>query len=386
MGVKTGSKVLHKVTGLSYADCAAISRGIAAERKIDKPRVVADCNNIVFAFSKSSNSTHSVANHQMKWASTGIVMAPVLDGKVRPICKQATNERIAIREKTRIKAFNLRKDIRKAKERLLNDKLDQAERDTIQTNIIKMERSCKAQETQATNKLPANFAAELKEELINSAAHSVNIATGGFVEDVIEAEFQADCYIAGQVINNKAVMAMTADADIPILCGDCCIAIKGFTGKSFEIVCVSESMLKKAMEHLPSDSKAQFISAEFPIFDGVTNPQLRALLMIVLGCDVWSGMTGVLASSLHKMLTSWNAKSEDELISKLRGTLKYNSKLTDEVIDTYISALIYEPTNAAPQANQTDHTERAYLFGPPTSLPKYLEEFAIDDNFIQNTQ
>ena len=178
-------------------------------------------------------------------------------------------------------------------------------------------------------------------------------------------------------------MAMTTDADIPLLCGDCCIAIKGFTGKSYELVCVSESRLKSAMKYLPRDSKAKFTVAKHPIFDGVQNPRLRALLLVILGCDVYSGIVGVQAASLNTIIKNFNAKSEDELYVKLRGKLKYTKKLTDELIDTYIGALIYEPTNPVALEDQTTPIHRSYLFGPPDSLPEYLKEFAVDDDFVR---
>lgn len=54
-----------------------------------------------------------------------------------------------------------------------------------------MERSCKTKETQATSKLPDNFVDELRLELLNNGAHTSIPATGGFVDQVVVAEFQA---------------------------------------------------------------------------------------------------------------------------------------------------------------------------------------------------
>lgn len=87
MGATSGASVLHKVSGLSPSEAAAISRGLAAELGADKPRIVADCNNIVFSFSQSTNNVLAAANHLIKWASYGFVMGPVCDGDVCPVCK-----------------------------------------------------------------------------------------------------------------------------------------------------------------------------------------------------------------------------------------------------------------------------------------------------------
>ena len=68
----------------------------------------------------------------------------------------------------------LRKEIRQAKSRLLNDKLDQNERSSLEKRITTMERNCKTKETQATSRMPHNFVEELKLELLDNGAHSVS--------------------------------------------------------------------------------------------------------------------------------------------------------------------------------------------------------------------
>lgn len=344
MGVNDGAKVLHSITDLSLSDVAAMCRGIAVERGVDKPRVVADCNNIVYVFSKSSSIILSVANHLMKWASTGIVMVPVCDG-IRPVCKQATNQRIAASEKNRIKSFVLRKQIREAKERLIREKFNQGKRTALSKEISKMQRGCKSCETKSTVKIPNDYAVGLKDELFNCGGHTAIPSTGGYVEEVVVSTFQADSHMAKQIIDNKAVMAMTTDSDIPIICGDCCIAIKSFTKGAFTVVSVSERTLKQAMKHIATDSKAKFVQAENPVFDGVKNHRLRALMMIVLGCDVYkSGMTGVLSSKLKEMIALARATSEDNLYLNIRDSFKYKNKLTEEVIETYVNVLFINLT------------------------------------------
>eukprot|EP00956_Cyclotella_meneghiniana_P040674 scaffold202164_cov66-Cyclotella_meneghiniana.AAC.2 len=375
MGVTKGNLVLHKVSNLSLFDVAAIGRGIASAKGLEKPRIIADCSNIVYVLSKSSSVVSSVVNLLMKWASSGNVMVPACDGMVRPVCKQDTNRRNATKEISRINAFVLRKDIRQAKTRLLNDQLDQNERSSLEKSIATMERSCKTKETQATSKLPNNFVDELRRELSDSGAHSVIPATGGFVDQIAVAEFQADSYMSEQIVNNKAVMVMTRDSDIPILCGDDCIAIKEFTKDSFEIVCVSESTIRTAMSYIPSDSKAKFTPAQYPLFDGKESHRLRALMMVILGCDVYkSGMKGVGVPKLNELIKNIGDKTEDELYVELHDELSQKNNLTKDVVDTLVDALLYEPSNEA-------STTRTYIFDQPQSLPKYLEEFSVDEAF-----
>jgi hypothetical protein len=42
-------------------------------------------------------------------------------------------------------------------------------------------------------------------------------------------EFQANSYMAAQIINQTAIIVMTKDSDIPIIAGNNCIPIKSFT-------------------------------------------------------------------------------------------------------------------------------------------------------------
>jgi len=57
-------------------------------------------------------------------------------------------------------------------------------------------------------------------------------------------------------------MALTRDSDMPIIAGD------GFLAEE-------------------SKDKVQFVDAKCPIFEGVKSRQLRALMMVAMGCDVY---------------------------------------------------------------------------------------------------
>ena len=72
----------------------------------------------------------------------------------------------------------------------------------------------------------------------------------------------------------------------------------------------------------------------------------------------------------------------------LYNTLFYRFKmanvLTNEVVDTLIDALVYQPSNAAPADHEDNNPAKTYMFGAPSRLPKYLEQFAVDEAFKQN--
>ena len=102
MGVKHGSKTLHLVSDMAFANPVEVLKAHAKEQGSDRAKVVADCNNLVYIFSKASSIVEAVTNHLMKFAKEGAIMVPVVDG-VRPICKQATSLQIAKMENKRIK-------------------------------------------------------------------------------------------------------------------------------------------------------------------------------------------------------------------------------------------------------------------------------------------
>ena len=219
MGATDGSKTLHSLTELSQKDVADIVKGRARDLGIDRPIVVVDVMNIAFVFSKAVSITMAVVNHLGKWAKTGIVIVPVCDGNIRPICKQATNQRIAASEKCRIKAFQYRVKIRRAKQQLTTERMNQSERENLLAEIKKMEKSCKGYDTRSHNRIPKNFAVNLELELSDSGAHVEDPSTGGSVEEVVVAEYQADLYMSAQIVSRQAVLTETKDADIPILAG-----------------------------------------------------------------------------------------------------------------------------------------------------------------------
>ena len=117
MGVKNGSATLHSITDLTLAEVALMCRRIADKKGIS-PRIVADCSNLIYIFKGSYTPVViSLVNHFNKFTTAGIIVVPVCDGHVRPIAKQATNIRIASREKTRITALQLRSRIREIKDK-----------------------------------------------------------------------------------------------------------------------------------------------------------------------------------------------------------------------------------------------------------------------------
>jgi len=122
-------------------------------------------------------------------------------------------------------------------------------------NEIKLlEKNGRSAETASSNVVPDELSEKLAKELEYCSAHTKNNAHG-FVAKVMTAEFQEDAVTMGRVVTMSTVMVMTSDADIPVLSGDNCIAIKDFTKeRNIQIVSTSGETLRNAMGFLSMDS------------------------------------------------------------------------------------------------------------------------------------
>ena len=116
--------------------------------------------------------------------------------------------------------------------------------------MAKLEKECRSAEAASSNIVSGSLDDELIVELEQSAAHVRNAARG-FVDNFKTAEFQADSFIMGRVVNGSTLMVQTSDSDIPAISSDNCIAIKEFTKEgNMQIVSTSAQTIKKAMEFL----------------------------------------------------------------------------------------------------------------------------------------
>ena len=192
-------------------------------------------------------------------------------------------------------------------------------------------------------------------------------------------------------------MVLSTDSDVPILTGDNCISINGFSTTKIDLMSTSISEVEDAMMHVGTNFKldAKIFPAVLPIFENVTNICVRAVMMLICGCDVYiNGLNGTSLGTLSKQIhsfknTSTDPQDEQQLLKYLIEIMKNEFKprlvhelkeiyddevehFTDtnvnqivdteaeEIVNTYIDALVYEPTNAAGK-------ERTYLCGEAPS-------------------
>lgn len=205
MGATDGSKTLHSLTELSQKDVADIVKGRARDLGIDRPIVVVDVMNIAFVFSKAVSITMAVVNHLGKWAKTGIVIVPVCDGNIRPICKQATNQRIAASEKCRVKAFQYRVKIRRAKQQLTTERMNQSERENLLAE--EQEKSLSRLQRATLSKRMTKDWNELKRLAKKRSIRNIEIKINNMATEKIPTTTPAECTPAKK--KQKSAMSVT---------------------------------------------------------------------------------------------------------------------------------------------------------------------------------
>ncbi|KAL7428460.1 hypothetical protein ACHAXH_002655 [Discostella pseudostelligera] len=311
---------------------------------------------------------------------------------------QASNERIAKRDKNRIRAFLLMKEVNKLKIDIAQGLVGSDELPNLHDKITKLEKESRSKLTQSEDLMPADFAEALEEALVNDVdARKVN-NSGGFVASVLKAKFQADATIIGRFLNKETLMALTNDSDMPIVAGDDFIAIKEYTKEgNITIVSTSKATLTKALQFVGNESlgRVELKDAACPIFENVKSRKLRALIMVALGCDVYkTGIIGAGPKMLRKLLdkleetitNSDEADKEDSLFMALLSHTASATGLGISTVDTLIKGIIYKPTKYSSYDCQDiaiPAAERTYFDGSvPTKLPMYLSDFAAGDNTI----
>lgn len=136
----------------------------------------------------------------------------------------------------------------------------------------------------------------------------------------------------GGIKSGNALMVLTNDADIPILVGDCCIAIKQYSKSGLtELVSTCQKVIHRLAQILLNVSSQQKSNkivgfTKYFLFDRVTYQKIRALMILFLCCDVFvKGMATVGVKSLQDLIQKEYLKFQQCLPqTNLYGYLKHN--------------------------------------------------------------
>jgi hypothetical protein len=164
--------------------------------------------------------------------------------------------------------------------------------------------------------LPANFVERLQ-ELVSQYD---NNGKGQIAVEI--APFQADPSIADVALRGECEVIFSGDSDFAMYVGpggpdnlsdimvrDIKINTKQSTVKCCTLITGQREVANTIQRILFNKGMAVIFPAEpkYPLFDGVKDPQIRALIAIALGCDALpGGVPGLGASSLHNLLETCN--------------------------------------------------------------------------------
>ena len=115
------------------------------------------------------------------------------------------------------------------------------------------------------------------------------------------AEFQAESLMNGLFATSKCDFIMLNDLDYLVQNGDNCIAMKIFSGASVTMDNAVNG-LDADLENKPNFHPASARCLFFPIFECLSDRQLRVLLAIVTVSDAWpSGVPDVGIAKCQKL-------------------------------------------------------------------------------------
>ena len=359
MGGNHGAATINTLTCLKFVDVAAIANHLARKNHMTSPKMDIDASQVCLQMGKG---VAGVINVMQKYAKVGLRVVPVCDG-TRPVSKQATPARAARREKNRIDAFVLRTEAaREQRELNRNADLSDDERARVQREIDKKVTSMKSKETQSRNAVHPDFADMLEEALEQIGAHTV-LDQGGSIDYVLKAEYQADGLMMHRLNAGKTLMVVSTDVDLIWIGGNDVIQVKKYTKDGdIEIASSSIQTIQQLHDCLPDDAKnrTNIVRAKYPLFEAVPDRPTRAMIALVLGCDVYeTGVKGIgpmkLEKRINELYPKWWAKQKGThpypLLEYLRQYMigvEGGEDFNLEVVNSLLSALLYEPTKEEP--------------------------------------
>ena len=370
MGIQGQGSLLFKSAEIEFNNIVYLIEQRHAERRSStsrvRPKVTMDASLIGYKFLGTnlhpSNGVHLIAT---ALAIRNIDVLIVCDPPTRHHSKRAHQQRVGKKETERLKLMLLRIE--------LSSVGDDAEKIRYITNAIR-----KLEKMESRSFLPENFIPRL-EQLVSA------YKSGEKGEITVETSpFQADPSIADIALRGGCEAIFSGDSDFAMYVGpggpdtlsdivfrDIKINTKQSTISCGTIITGQQHVAMKVEEILSHKGVKNVFPAEpkYPLFSGVHNPKIRALIALALGCDALpGGVPGVGAKSLHDLLGTCNLDSSGmyvELASKI--TSQKKAVIRDpQALLCLANSLIYEKTTS----------EIGYMYDPPASIEKYNEAFA----------
>lgn len=380
MTLTGGSSIISRLSGVSLVELVAILRHRAASNDRTQPCVAVDVSWLGYRWSKrAAGPVGRILSFASILCKEGVKVVLVADGTARSDVKRASVHRETQRRFKREAGKQAMSDLIHARSRLTNADYNGAgERAALEDEIKALdEYVLKSGRSGVT--IPSDFYDQLQ-----SALPRVQLGSRGGSVELVRAEHQADYGISAMAIAGVIDLVVGNDGDYHTLIGDSSLSLADFklergdqslkdavlTSGNFGTVSEVAVLinLDPAAEAAKdkSDESKRCVEAVRPLLKG-RSAEVRALTAVALGSDVYPKAIGSISTParLATVLVK-DGEGYDQLLASLAG----QCALSTCVLQVYVDAILYEPSNLEGQP-------RSYLNGPPSrSLPKYLGDFA----------
>ena len=129
--------------------------------------------------------------------------------------------------------------------------------------------------------------------------HEVRLPSHGSVSYIEDQDCEADSLIAAHAKKKMSDVVVSSDSSLLAHLGDDGLFVKDFRYRTWDLM-VSELVLSAAgkketlgwscaLEWTSETVKARITKRKYAVFDGVSDPHLRAFIAVALGSHVWPG-------------------------------------------------------------------------------------------------
>jgi hypothetical protein len=347
-----------------------------------------------------------------QFVKIGFNVVLVCDGSERHHTKRATIKRSVNRYKKQLDMLEKRKKLMSLSEERKNED-SVTKRAKIEKEEEKVSNQLKRLETGFQSKVidVGDALYEDIKDLIATFDDEMLGANGGGIM-VCQAKYQADSVIAHRCYKGISDVVLGNDSDLAAHCGEKCLGIKQFQFNEstkenqlhdIELFASCKSTIIATANMISIDTTGKTTKRiripERPVFDGIEDPKVRALIAVGLGCDVISrNIKQVTTNSLHNFISNPHNITEGTMydsVMKFFVTKHFNVKKKTVLdpgattkfkcmMNTYVEAFMFEPaTYYAGNVDLIAPGKTIYIHDEiPESLHIYVKDFAENNPMI----
>ena len=306
MGIKYAHQLTHSLGGLSLSRLHLIAQHrfllsktqtTTNNQRLQQPTLDVDISWLYRSKNKivQANRIQHVIDICVEFVRVGFAVILVCDGVNRHHSKRATIGRLAKSYNNSINGYIARSKLMQlSKQRQQTDLISEQNAITEEEKTLtKQIQSLESQDQASKIDVGEEFYQNLCKFVDGIPQKELGNQNGKLM--VIQAEYQADSVIAYRLINKISDISFCIDSDIAALTGIDCCSIKSYKYSNkqvsdIELFFADKSSLDYICNYLEINDLTPGIKiniSKCAIFDGIKSLELRSLVAVGLGCDVF---------------------------------------------------------------------------------------------------